>query len=139
MTAHNKNNFDTDTEIKLWRPQRQPNSKIRTKKLGGPEIKKLRPETQNPKTGGAQKPKKKGQKPDKRQIMGKKHTKTRTKNTPPNTKKRTPEKAPILRPAGFAGRFIFRRRTSWRFAAKICQKKFRRFAAKYFFGAPRVG
>ena len=130
MTAHNKNNFDTDTEIKLWRPQRQPKLKNQNQKIRDPEIKKLRPETQNPKTGGTQKPKKRGQKHAKRQILGKKHTKTHTKNPPPNTK-HAHQKKPLFwgRPASPDGSY-FGVEPHEGSPPKYVKKKFRRFAAK---------
>ena len=136
MTAHNKNNFDTDTEIKLWRPQRQPKLKNQNQKIRRPRNQKIT--SRNPKSKNRRGPKtqKKGQKHDKRQIMGKKHTKTHTKNTPPNTKNAHQKKPPILRPAGFAGRFIFRRRTSWRFAAEVCQKKISPLCGEIIFWGP---
>jgi hypothetical protein len=91
-----------------------------------------------------QKPKKYGPKPRNHgstaELERKSHQ-NHTKNTVPMSQKHHQTKTPYFEVGRLRRTVIFRLRTSLRFRDEICQKKFRRFAANYFFVARqgRVG
>ena len=140
MTAHNKNNFDTDTEIKLWRPQRQPKLKNQNQKIRRSRNQKIT--SRNPKSKNRRGPKtqKKGSKTRQAANHGEKtHENTHKKHATEHQKTHT-RKSPYFE----AGRL---RRTVHISASNLMKvrrqnmskKNFAASRRNNFLGPPRVG